>query len=169
MQQVFICDPMAIELKINTLVETSVSDDGWNRYFRNSSNDETWFLTFYESEYHGGGKRVLKKLPILTTSELIEIAICSTNEDEVCCASLELLEQEKINSKDFRIELLKKLESFKNKDLSDFDKHRIKLIIIESQLADSTNRREITNKSYDEVLADANYFRDIANEAKKIL
>lgn len=165
----YICNKKDIETKLKALIQTGTSEDGWTRFYSDKTNNENWHSTQYESEYHGGGITVLKKLPPPTIDQLIDIALTSKDINDVTGASLELSEREKYQNENFRDKLIIKLQSIDLYSLSPFDKERLKTIIYESDLFDSTNQREIVGKHWSEINKDAQYFIDIANTAKQIL
>jgi hypothetical protein len=165
----FICNQTDIETKLKSLINTGTSEDGWTHYYRDENNDEIWHSTQYNSEYHGGGVTVLKKLPPPTIVQLINIALTSIDLSDITGASRELYEREKYQKENFRDELIKKLESYNPHNLSSFDKERFKTIIYESSLFDSTNIRGIVGKHWTEINKDAQYYSDIASKAKQLL
>ena len=167
MQRFFICNQDEVENKLKALTKTGTSDDGWTHYYQD--NIEKWLLTSFNSEHHGGGLPVLKRLPEPTIDELIDIALTSFDTNDIIGASLELSEREKYNKVDFRDKLLNKLLQIDTSKLADFEKTRLKLIINKSDLCDATNRRDIVGKHLTEIQSDANYFRTISQKALKIL
>ena len=126
-------------------------------------------LTRYNSEYHGGGVAVLKRLPGPSSDELINIALTSVDVYVITAASLELLERVKHMDEDFRTALLQRLLEIDCTNLPAFERQRLKIIIFESRLNDPTNRRDIVGKQLAAIQHDADYFRSIAEAAQKIL
>jgi hypothetical protein len=169
MNQFFICNQDEIETKLKTLTKKGTSTDGWTDYYVDKNSNEEWHLTRYDSEYHGGGVPVLKRLPEPTTEELINIALTSGNTNEIIGASLELSERERYKKEDFRARLINQLLQVNTSNLSDFEKERLKIIIYESDLYDATNRQDIVGKHFTEIDSDANYYRTTAQKAKSIL
>lgn len=169
MYQSFICNQDEVENKLKTLTKTGTSTDGWTHYYVDKNSNEEWYLTRYDSEYHGGGVPVLKRLPEPTVEELINISMTSADKNDIIGASLELSEREKYKKEDFRARLLSRLLQVDTSNLSDFEKERLKIIIYESDLYDETNRRDIVGKHFTEIQNDADYFRTNAQKAKKIL
>jgi hypothetical protein len=169
MYQFFICNEDEVETKLKTLTKTGTSTDGWTHYFVDKNSNEEWHLTRYNSEYHGGGVPVLKRLPEPTTEELINIALTSVDTNNIIGASLELSERERYKKEDFRARLLNQLLQVDTSNLSDFEKERLKIIIYESDLYDATNRRDIVGKHFTEIESDADYYRTAAQKAKSIL
>ena len=169
MYQFFICNQDEVEAKLKTLTKTGTSTDGWTHYYVDKNSNEEWHLTRYDSEYHGGGVPVLKRHPEPTIEELINIAMTSTDTNDIIGASLELSEREKYKKEDFRDKLLNRLLRVDTSNLTDFEKERLKIIIYESDLYDATNRRNIVGKHFTEIESDADYYRTAAHKAKSIL
>lgn len=169
MHQYFICNQTEIELKVKTLTKTGTSDCGWTDFYIDKSKNENWVLTRYENEYHGVGVTILKRLPDLSIDEIINIAITSTDINNIVGASIELSEREKYKNEDFRAKLIDRLSLVDISNTTEFEKERLKIIIYESKLYDATNRREIVGKNFVAIENDAQYFRRNAQEAKRIL
>lgn len=106
MHQFFICNQDEVENKIKTLTKTGTSTDGWTQYYVDNNSNEEWHLTMYDSEYHGGGVPVLKRLPEPIIEELINIAMTSSDTNDIIGASLELSKREryKISEADYLID-----------------------------------------------------------------
>lgn len=81
----------------------------------------------------------------------------------------ELSEREKYQHEEFRDQLLDQLTRVDTSNLNRFEKDRLRIIIYESNLYDSTNRREMLGKHFTEIQNDANYYRIISEKAKSIL
>lgn len=169
MTEFFICNPDDVDYKLQCLTKTGTSVEGWTEYFLDENTNENWLLTRYDSEYHGGGIPVLKKLPEPTIDKLINIAMTSFDINNIIGASIELSEREKNKKEDFRDNLLNCLLKIDTSNLTDFEKERLKIIIYESDLYDTTNRRNIVGKHFTEIQNDADYYKTIANKAKHIL
>jgi hypothetical protein len=154
-------------LKGLTKVETL--DNGWSTKFLDKKTGQHWLKSQVNAEYQGGGSSILIQLPEPSTSELIEIIFNSNNEDEVVAASLKLRDNEQYHDKEFRQELIDKLNQIELYDLPFDEKQRLINIIEYSELNSEINRREILNKTLDQVQQDANYFKTIARQADTIL
>jgi hypothetical protein len=165
----YITDQALIEQRLSSLKKLRTSDDGWSDYYLDERTNEEWQLTRYHSEYHGGGIPILKRLPPPSVSELIEISLTSNDLNDVTGASIELCEREAYNDEEFRDELMQKLLLLDVATLSQFETKRLKTIIYESELFDSTNRKEILGKNWSEIKKDADFYRSISGKAKKIL
>ena len=165
----FICNQEQINIKIKSLSKTSTSEDGWIDFYIDKVTNENWLLTRYDSEYHGGGLQVLKRLPEPTIDELISIAMTSTDTNDIIGASLELSERERYSDEDFRLKLINRLLQVDFSNLTEFERERLKIIIYERDLYDATNRREIVGKHFAEIQKDADYYKEIAQKANNIL
>jgi hypothetical protein len=169
MHQFFICNQDEVEIKLKTLTKSGTSPDGWTHYYFDKNTNEEWHLTRYDSEYHGGGVPVLKRLPEPTIDELLNIALTSADKSDIIGASLELSEREKYKKENFRDKLLSRLLQVDTTKVTNFEKERLKIVIYESDLYDATNRRDIVGKHFSEIQNDADYYQTIAVKAKKIL
>jgi hypothetical protein len=169
MRQFFICNQEDVHSKLLKLTKTGTSDDGWTEFYLDETLSEEWRLTRFNSEYHGGGIPVLKKIPEPTIEQLIDIAMTSTDKNNIIGASLELSERERHNKEDFRSKLIERLLTIDTSKLTDFEKERLKIIVYESGLYDATNRRNIVGKHFTEIQNDADYYRTISEQAKNIL
>ncbi|MEO6722634.1 MAG: Imm27 family immunity protein [Ferruginibacter sp.] len=169
MTQHYICNQKDIQSKLKSLNKTKTSDDGWTIFYADIETQENWILTQHESEYHGGGISILKRLPQPTIEELIDIAITSQDKNNITGASFELSEREIYNNENFRENLISKLLNFDIPNSSEFDKERLKIVIYESGLYDQTNRRDIVGKHFTEIEKDADYYQNISIKAKNIL
>lgn len=151
------------------LTKVEISDNGWSTKYLDNKTGKHWLNYQVESEYHGGGSSILIQLPEPSTTELINIAFTSANEDEVVAASLRLRDNEQYYHKDFRQELIDKLNQVELYDLSFVEKQRLVTIIEYSELDSNINRREILNKTLEQIQMDADYFKTIAMQADTIL
>lgn len=164
----FYTNPKVIDSKIKTLKEIGKSNDGWTVNYIDDLN-KNWELNYYETEYRNAGIQVLKKVEEIFIENLILIALESQNTEDIIGASIELYFQEKVYKKDFRQKLSEKLNQINLKNISEFEKERLKIIIYETSLYDATNRREILGKKKEEIENDAKYYRQNSEIAKKIL
>lgn len=169
MHHYFICNQGDIDSKLRTLTKIGASKEGWTDYYIDNNSNEEWHLTRYRSEYQGGGIPVLKRLPLLTIEQLIDIAMTSPDKNDIIGASLELSERERSNKDDFRSSLIERLLQVHTSNLTDFEKERLKIIVYESDLYDATNRRSIVGKHFTEIQSDADYYQTISQKAKTIL
>ena len=168
----FIVNRAKIEVKRKTLQQTSVESDGWEIHYIDQTTNEKWIEYRMEPEYHGGGYPILAKLPIPNTEQLMEIALESNNLDEIAGASVFIYTNEEYDKIEFRNELIEKIEEFyKQRDgkLTEFDSKKIEIIIYETSLSDSTNRKQTMGKHYTEIEKDHEYYKQNAERAKRIL
>lgn len=169
MNNYFICEPEHIKLKLKTLKKTGTTDDGWTDNYIDPKDETQWLLSRYTSEYNDNDVEILKKVPVLTIDELIDIALTSNNINEIIGASIDLLSRENYFKDEFREKLIIKIEKYIISTLSAFDLDRLKIIIYETRIYDETNEREIVSKTYQDIQKDAAFFKEIANKAKHIL
>ena len=161
-------NPKEIESKTKTLKKIGTSNDGWTIFFEDK-NAEKWELNYYESDFKRHGVQILRRSKTFSVDELIQVATTSINKDEIIGASIELYFKEYNDKEDFRKKLLDKLNEFNFEELTEFDKERLQIIIQESNLYDSLNRREIVGISKEEFDFNVKYFREIAEKAMEIL
>jgi hypothetical protein len=128
-----------------------------------------WFKCYAISESQGGGYMMLIRLPLPTTEKLIDIAITSDHEDEMLAAVLRLLDEEVIEKKDFRLNLIERLEELASELEQPELKRRIVTIIKLSRLDDPLNKRDVLHKSASEIKKDADIFENISNRATALL
>ena len=168
MAQSLICDEELINSKLKELQEVETSKDGTDSFFIDPIIREPWILTSYESDRLDCDIRVLMKAE-LSSKDLIDIALTSEDEKVIAVAAMTLKYKEEHEKSEFRHELINKLETLNNIDLSKEERMRIELIIYESNLYDGTNRRSIMGKHYTEIKKDALFYQEPADIAKKIL
>lgn len=152
-----------------SLIRTT--DEGWTKYYRDDNNEE-WCEFYIETEYYGGGHPVLIKLPEPSQSELINLAIESSDPEKIAtCAALLNYNERDLNLpfRELLIEQLEILVSNTNFKWTSETAEKIKLIIYDSNLYDDTNLRPIDGKSIQEITNDYSYFKNISNRAKDIL
>ena len=147
------------------LVETAPG--GFAAVYQDPGTGAFWLNYYATAATQGGGYLTLLKLPPPTTEELINIAISSAFEDEAVAAILRLLDEEAIEHKDFRQQLVERLEGMQPAE--EGQKQRLVKVIKLSALDDPMNRRELLHKSKEQVQADADYFKAVAERAKKLL
>jgi len=169
MQPFFICNQDEIDRKVKTLTLIETNHDRWTEHYVDKTTGENWVLTRFNSEYQGGGIPVLKRLPERSVDQLIEIAVISSDINDIIGASRELSEREKCSREDFRHKLISQLLKVDISDLSLFERERLKYIIHCSGLHDPTNRRDIVGKYITEIQNDAAYYQAIAQKAEMIL
>lgn len=167
-QERFISNKSLIEEKCSQWTKLGETDDGWVVKYLNPINKSHWVLVRLETDYHGGGYPVLIQEPEPNQSELIDIALSTTDINVVATSASLLMYNERDLKQEFREELIEKLESH-DVNLNPFESERLKTIIYESGLHDSTNLRPIVGKSMEEVNNDYKYYKSIADRAKQII
>lgn len=61
------------DLVANYLIEVAVDESGWNKLFQDPEDKRYWELIYPESEMHGGGPPLLKKISLLEAKRKYEI------------------------------------------------------------------------------------------------
>lgn len=133
----------------------------WTKTYLDAETESEWLCFYVDTEYHGGGIPVFGKRPLPDTNELIKIAITSEYDDEVFAACKTLTEKEKNENCDFRKVLIDKLEMLKDKN------RRIKIIEL-TALDFAINRQVTIGKTFDQIESDFNFYKKIADKAKKL-
>lgn len=169
MANYYITNRILIDEKLATLNLISKSDEEWSACYVDPNTGENWELKQYHSEFQGGGFPVLKRLPLLSVNELIEVCLTSHNINDISGAAIDLYCRENENGEEFRAELIEKIRLIDASRLDRFEVERIKIIIRETSLSDSTNKKSILGKHWTEVKQDADFYRSIADKACKVL
>jgi hypothetical protein len=160
-------DAKLIEELLGSMQLVEESEGGFAAVYKDPVTRAFWLKYYATSGSKGGGYLTLAKLPTPVTADLINIAITSEFEDEAVAAMLRLLDEETIEKKDFRLQLIEQVEQV---DLQDQNKkQRILEIIKITGLDDPTNRRKLLHKSATEIQADADYFKTVATRANNLL
>ncbi|MBD1396821.1 hypothetical protein H9Q13_06555 [Pontibacter sp. JH31] len=147
------------------LIETAAG--GFAAVYKEPSARSFWLKYYATAATQGGGYLTLIRLPAPGTEELIDIAISTDYEDEAVAALLRLLDEEAIEQKNFRHTLIKRLEQLMLG--REVNTERLIKVIKLSSLDDPTNRRELLEKSNEQIEEDALYFSSIAEKAKNLL
>jgi len=74
-----------------------------------------------------------------------------------------------LEHKEYRQELLLRLQEAIQGELSTTDKKRIRTIIEAAQLLDTVSHRDVAGKHFSEIENDAKFFKEVAEKAKLIL
>jgi len=156
-----ISDRQLIESLVNQLSVLSSDSENWTKTYIDKTTNENWISYYVDTAHHGGGTKILGRLPLPTTDKLIDIAIQSENEDEVFAACRTLTDNEELRKQDFRLALIDKLEVV-------LDKERNKKVIELTGLSSSLNRQDILGKTSRQIENDAIYYRQIAERADKL-
>lgn len=147
------------------LMETSAG--GYAAVYKDPLTNSFWLKYYATTVAAGGGYLTLMRLPAPSTENLIDIVIRTFFEDEAVAAVLRLLDEEAIEKKEFRQQLIEKLEQAV--ETGDLQRDRAFQIIKFTNLADPMNKREVVGKTGTDVQADAAYFAGIAERAERLL
>ncbi len=142
---------------------------GYAAVYKHPGTGAFWFQCYATVAAQGGGYQLLIRLPLPTTAQLIDIALHSAHEDEVVAAIFRLLDEEALEKKEFRENVVEKLEQqlFSAQDAS--SPKRIEQVIRLTELDNPINRREVLRKTQTEIAQDAGDFTAIANRATAVL
>ncbi|MBX0332818.1 hypothetical protein K3G39_06175 [Pontibacter sp. HSC-14F20] len=160
-------DAGLIEVLLPQFELRETSAGGYAAVYKDPLTNSFWLKYYATAATQGGGYLTLMRLPPPSTDKLIDIAIASDFEDEAVAAVLRLLDEEAIEKKDFRLELIEKLEQAVGGGT--MPSARMMKIIKFANLADPMNKREIVGKSPVAVKADSDYFKGIAERAEQLL
>lgn len=143
---------------------------GWAAVYKEVSSGRFW-MKYYTTagEQGSGGYELLIRLPLPSTEELIGLAILSPHEDEAVAAIMRLLEEEAVEQKDFREELVTQLEALTRESITPEQKQRVREIITLTSLGDPMNKREVLGKTPAQVQADVAYFEGVSERARQLL
>ncbi len=143
---------------------------GWAAVYKDTSSGRFWMKCYTTAGEQGsGGYELLIRLPLPTTQELIGLAILSPHEDEAVAAIMRLLEEEAVEQKDFREQLVQQLEELTGESITQEQKQRIREIITLTSLGDPMNKREVLGKTAAQVQADVVYFEAVSERARQLL
>ena len=154
---------------------TKFESHGWETKYIDVRDKSEWIKVQLDSEYHGGGNPILFRLPKPTQSELIKILTKATDLNKISAISCLIKDSEfdeSENHYEYREEFIIKLERIVNEEnfkVTKFEKKRLTTIIYDSDLNLPYNQRESLRKKYNEVESDYQYFKNIAERAKKII
>ncbi|MHA6247103.1 hypothetical protein ACXYMU_04140 [Pontibacter sp. CAU 1760] len=142
---------------------------GYAAVYRHPDTGAFWLQCYATAAVQGGGYQLLIKLPLPSTDKLIEVALQSAHTDEAVAALFRLLDEEALEKKDFRQELVQHLERLAEEPLNAFTRQRVEEVIRLTALDDPMNKREVLHKSQAEIAQDAAEFEQIAQWAKALL
>lgn len=160
-------DAGPIEVLLPQFELMGTAEGGYAAVYKDPLTNSFWLKYYATAAKQGGGYLTLMRLPAPPTDKLIELAISSVYEDEAVAAVLRLLDEEAIEKKDFRLELIGKLEQAVEED--SVKAERIFKIIKFASLTDPMNKRELLGKTAAQLQEDANYFKGIAERAERLL
>lgn len=162
-------DARLIERQLSQMQLMEEAAGGWAAVYQQKDAGAFWMKCYATAAAQGGGYLLLIRLPLPTTAELIQVALDTPYEDEAVAAVFRLLDEEKVEKKDFRLQLLEAIEQLPLAMLDAEKKKRVERIITLSALNEPDNKREILHKSATEVQRDANYFKEVSDRAKGLL
>ena len=113
------------------------SNYGWNAEYLDSTTGNCW-LKYMVDRDNGRYYNLMFNSPRPTTNEIIDIAFSSDDYDEIQGASHRLLYDEEVESKEFRNALYEKLFTMDITTLSNDEKERIRAIILNTRLTDTS-------------------------------
>jgi hypothetical protein len=149
------------------LTKIETLDGGWATKYLDEQKGQYWLK--YVIDEKGLFQNLMFISPAPTTDELIDIALTSGYPDEISAAATHLHLEEQNQGNEFREKLVANIKQIDLLTLDQFEKNRLKVIVRASRLIGGVNRREILNKSYSEILKDAEYVNNLSIEAQKIL
>ena len=151
-----------------SLIDTETLDGGWTKIYTDEKTNEKWMRYVIDPE-RGYFWNLMLIEPKPDTNELINITLKSEFDDEIHASAVRLMLDEKIFQIDYRKELIERLEEFDIHRLHKSEKTRFKTIIESAELNIAWNRREILGKKMTVINEDAEFFKDIADRANRIL
>ena len=153
------------KLAIMQLMETAAG--GYAAIYKDPATGTFWLKYYATAARQGGGYLTLLRLPAPTTEEVVQLVIGSPFEDEAVAAVFRLLDEEAIEKKDFRLQLVDRLAQ--QQPESREQRQRLIQIIKLAGLDDPTNRHEVLHKSKSQIEQDADYFKAVACKATILL
>jgi hypothetical protein len=160
-------DASLIEVLLPQFELMETAEGGYAAVYKDPLTNSFWLKYYATAAAQGGGYLTLMRLPAPGTEKLIDLAINTVFEDEAVAAVLRLLDEEAIEKKDFRLQLIGKLEQAVEE--ASIAAERVMKIIKFANLADPMNKREVVGKTAAQVQADSDYFKGIAERAKRLL
>ncbi|GAA4441759.1 hypothetical protein GCM10023188_40660 [Pontibacter saemangeumensis] len=160
-------DAGLIEQKLANMQLMETAAGGYAAVYKDPATGAFWLKYYATAAREGGGYLTLLRLPAPTTEEVVQLAIGSPFVDEAVAAVLRLLDEEAIEKKDFRLQLVEKLGQ--QQPDSREQRQRLLQIIKLAGLDDPTNRREVLHKSNAQIEQDAVYFKAVAAKANVLL
>ena len=163
-------DARLIEERLNQMQLMEEAAGGLAAVYKDAAAGRFW-MKYYTTagEQAGGGYELLIRLPLPSTDELIAAAIESPHEDEAVAAVMRLLEEEAVEQKDFREQLVQRLEELDLQSITREQKQRLREVITLTSLADPMNKREVLGKTPEQVKAGVSYFEAVSERARQLL
>ena len=151
-----------IKTFVSSLKLVGENNKNWTKEYFDLTTNQGWLSYYVNASQQGGGNNILALLPLPTTDGLVDIALNTKMNDEIVAACQTLTENEAVNNEEFRLILIDKLELIS-------DKERQRKIVELVNLSSTLNRRYILGKSIEEITSDANYYKQIAERAVKLM
>ena len=133
----------------------------WTETYIDNDTGNEWLYYRVDTCLQGGGYPILARQPLPDTQQLIRLSLFSQNDDEVFATCRTLVDNEQTKKIDFRADLINALENIA-------DSQRQKKVIALTGLDNALNRRETLGKTFEQIIADAEYFKSIADRADKL-
>jgi hypothetical protein len=149
------------------LTQVETLDGGWAAKYVDNSTGHQWLK--YVVDERGFFVNLIFISPAPTTDQLIEIALNTTYIDEISAAATRLNLEEQSDKKEYRQNLIERLNLIDVSKIDAAGKERIKTIILAAQLTDRVNKRDIVGKHFSEIQVDANLFNSVGNNAERLL
>ena len=153
-------------------IELEKNEFDWTTEYLNIDDNSKWLKVHLRTENHGGGYPILLQKNLLSVDFLIKTILKSKDIEGVSAGAALLEYMEKNDNIEFRYQLIENLENYYYQEkfnCSKFEKKRLKAIVINSSIFDDTNRREIVGKNNEEINADSNFFKEIAERVEKLI
>lgn len=163
----FYGDAGLIEILLPKLELMETAAGGYAAVYKDPLTNAFWLKYYATTATPGGGYLTLMRLPAPSTKKLIDIAISTVFEDEAVAAVLRLLDEEVVEKKDFRLQLVEQLEA--SVEAQGISAERAYQIVKFANLTDTTNIREVVGKTAMQVQEDAAYFAGIAERAERLI
>lgn len=169
MPQFYIAEQSQLKSKLQSLSAVGEPINQWTQHYKDVITAEEWMLCTPNPEAGPQAVLLLKRWPLLNLEEVIQLALFSSDRNNIAGAIFDLLHREKTEQADFRMTLIHALRQFIQQPMRNRDKERVKLIIHQCKLLDARNLRQIVGKHVDEIEKDAAYFKLLPEEAGAII
>jgi len=135
-------------------------DDGWSRCFVNPVTGERWLETYMQGERHGGGYRVLIRLPHPERADWLELVAHSPDPTETWVAAMALGEDPE--SLDALLGVI--MDATRRGEWQ-----RVGVAAAWSGITSPMNRRTFVGKTPAQITVDVEHFERMAAEASQLL
>jgi len=143
---------------ISNLVLIETLDSGWSKRYQNPITGEKW-LKFFVGAGHGNFPILRNDPPPSDIAEWMEECFSSSDQDNVIGLALELSQKYETWG-----DVIGYLETNRGR----FEAEKIARFIERLTVLSPINRRSTLNKHYTEIEKDAQYFRDLAERARRL-